>query len=258
VSVYDHQFWVTPLANRCWNWRLNEASGTSAADSGNTNAADPLCAPIGSTVVAMPGTLSGSVAFAPGQSGNGASFTGSGGQIKTTGPVLDTTKSFTVTAWVRLPSTWTPAAGSYQTVVSQSGVNASRFSLRYDKDANGGAGGWCFSLRGADSSATTPISACATGAVGDSSPPAAGQWVHLAGVYDQPSGTITVHVMGNQDACNGESVAAPFTGGSWSATDPFMIGSAKGGGSFNWLGDIDGVYAWQRALAAYEVCTQVL
>ena len=97
----DHQFWVAPMANRCWNWRLNEAAGaTTAADLGNTDAADAVCTPIGSTVQAQPGTVSGAVAFGPGHLGNAASVTGTG-QIVTAGPVLDTTKSFTVMAWVR-------------------------------------------------------------------------------------------------------------------------------------------------------------
>jgi hypothetical protein len=256
-STFSHQFWVTPLPNRCWNWRLNEASGTTAVDHGNTDASDPICGPMEASkqasVLAQPAALSGSVSFGPGKFGNAASFTGAG-QIATAGPVLDTSKSFTVMAWVRP----TDLSGDEQVVISQDGTTTSRFTLMYRKQANNGAGGWCFALRNSDSVDAAQTMACATGAMGDSRLPAAdGTWVHLGGVYYAETGTLQLHVMGNQDSCSGEMVSAP-AGAAWSASGSFVLGRGKANGAPTspWRGDIDQVYAHQRALSAVDICQQ--
>ena len=254
----DHQFWVAPLANRCWHWALNESAGTVAADAGNTTASQPVCGPIGSSVAAMNGTLSGPVSFTAGYLGNAARFTGngSGSRIATAGPVLDTTKSFTVMAWVRLGSGWTAGIAPYATVVSQDGTTSSRFALRFSTDANGGAGGWCFALRGSDTT-ENPQSVCATGTLG-AGLPTVGEWVHVAGVYNAVAATIAVHVMGDELTCNGEKVSGPYTGGSWAAPGPLSIGAAKASTTVHsWIGDIDQVFAVPRVLSDAEICNQI-
>ena len=76
-------------------WRLDQASGTSVSDASGT----------GNNATASNVTWSGGA----------GSFNGSSSQVTTTGPVLDTTGSFTVSAWVYLPS----AAAGYQGYVSQ-------------------------------------------------------------------------------------------------------------------------------------------
>jgi hypothetical protein len=250
-----HQFWVSPLPNRCWNWRLDESSGTTAADRGNTDPADAVCAPLtGGTVQAQPGTLSGAVSFGPGYLGNAASFAGPG-QISMTGPVVNSRRSFTVMAWVRPTDL---AAGAEQTVLSQDGERTSRFALMYRKDANGGAGGWCFVVRDTDTGGSGPTMACATGDVGSSTRPAPGAWVHLGGVYDAARNRVQIHVMGNQDSCDGEMVSAP-AGPAWEG-GPFVIGRGKADGAtaHHWRGSIDQVYAHQRVLSASEICQQAI
>ncbi|WP_344386496.1 LamG domain-containing protein [Asanoa iriomotensis] len=251
-SAFNHEFWVKPLPNRCWNWRMDEAVGaTTAADKGNTDTADQLCGPIGSTVNAKNGTLSPGASFVTGgKSGNAASFTGTG-KITTSGPALDTRESFTVMAWVR-PSS---LVSGDQTILSQDGVNGSRFQLHYDKDANAGAGGWCFSTRAADNTAA-PVSACATGMFDGAPlfPPADNVWVHLAGTYDKTTSEIKVWVMGDGLSCTGEVAAATATG-SWAAGGSFVIGRARSGGETEFFkGLADKVYAHQRVLAASEIC----
>jgi hypothetical protein len=81
--------------------------------------------------------------------------------------------------------------------------------------------------------------------------------VHLAGVYDAATGTVQIHVMGNQASCDGEMVAAPFTS-TWSATGPLVIGRGfvGGGATMHWRGTIDDVYAYQRKLEPVEICQQ--
>ncbi|MBU2670462.1 LamG domain-containing protein [Actinoplanes bogorensis] len=256
LAQNDYQFWVTPVPNRCWNWRLDETGGSTAADTGNTDAGDPICAPIGSTVVAQPGTLAGGVGWGAGYIGNAAVFDGTG-QITTGSPVIDSAKSFTVMAWAK-PSSL--AAAAEQNVLSADGTTASRFALAYRKSANGGAGGWCFVLRDADSAGAGPSSVCATGTVGDSVPPADNKWVHLGGVYDAVTGTLQIHVMGNQDSCNGEMVSAPSGGTPWSAPGSFVIGRGRidGAAAGYWRGSVDQVYVHQRVLTAAEICQQAI
>jgi hypothetical protein len=245
TSTFDHQFWVSPVANRFSHWTFDETSGITAADSGTGGSSR------------APVTLSGAVTFGPGYpipggTGNGAIFTG--GAITAGGPILDTTKSFTVMAWVR-PSEIS-ATNGFMNVISQDGVNMSKFMLRYDKDANGGAGGWCFNMRPTDASGTQPVAVCATGTVGSSHLPVAGEWVHLAGVYDAATRTIQIHVMGNQQSCDGEMVTAPFTS-TWTATGPLAIGRGfLSGATMHWRGAIDDVYAYQRKLDPVEICQQ--
>ncbi|GIJ77722.1 hypothetical protein Xph01_21540 [Micromonospora phaseoli] len=238
--TYAHQFWVSPLPNKYARWKLDELSGVAAADSGSGGSA------------LSPGTLAGSVSFTPGYLGNAASFTGTGGQITTSGPVLDTTKSFTVMAWVRASDL---AAHDYQIVLSQDGTTASRFQLMYNKDANGGAGGWCFAMRPTDGGDST--SACTDGASWGL--PAAGNWVHLAGVYDVAAGKIRAYVMGDPLSCGGEIAETAFTG-TWSATGSFAIGRGLSSGTAanRWRGEIDDVYAFQRTLSAWEICQQAV
>ncbi len=243
-ATFDHQFWVSPVANKYSHWALDATSGTVAADSGTG----------GSTL--SPGTLSGTVTWANDPIRlNVASFAGSG-QIATAGPVLDTTKAFTVAAWVRF--TDLTASGGYQTVVSQAGANTSRFQLEYRADANGGTGGFCMTMRATDVSGATPVTACATQNVW---PVIEGEWVHLAGVYSPTLGEIRIYVMGDPAQCGGDTEAVSFSG-SWSATGQLVIGRSNtggGGAAAAWLtGDVDAVYAYQRALAETEVCQLAL
>ncbi|MEG3637208.1 LamG-like jellyroll fold domain-containing protein [Micromonospora palythoicola] len=236
--THPHQFWVSPVPNKFARWKFDEASGSTAADSGSGGSA------------LSPGTLSGSVAFGPGYLSNAASFTGTGGQITTTGPVLDTTRSFTVMAWVRAADL---AAHDYQVAVSQDGTAASRFQLMYNKDANGGAGGWCFAMSPTDGGNAT--SACTDGATWGT--PTEGTWVHLAGVYDAAADKIRAYVMGDLLSCGGETAETSFTG-TWSATGSFAIGRGQSSGAAvnRWRGEIDDVHAFQRTLSAWEICQQ--
>jgi hypothetical protein len=223
-----YQFNVSPPPIRFAHWQLDETSGTTAADSGN---------------LAAPGTLSGAVAFGPGYLGgaNGAVFTGDG-RIATAGPVLDGTQSFTVTAWVN-PSD----LSTDRTVLSQGGVTASRFQLRFLRSANGGAGGWCFTVHTADA-ADTGLTACADGSRWGL--PTVGRWVHLAGTYDAVTGRARI-VVGGGEGCFGES-AQVDTAGSWPGTGPFVIGESMG--AQTWRGGIDDVQAHRKLLSEARIC----
>jgi hypothetical protein len=241
-ATFDYEFWVSPPPALCWYWRLDESSGTIAADSGGD-----LCP----GTPPAPGSLVGAVDWTTGHVGNAAVFTG--GAITMGRPVVDGNASFTIAAWVNPANI---AAGD-QTAVALLGSTGSRFQLHYDAEANAGAGGWCFSMSAADGDA--PVSACATGTLPDDSgathEPRNGEWVHLAGVYNAPAGTIEIHVMGNQAFCSGELVRAPFTG-SWTSFEDLVMGNAKAAGTVTerWHGAVDDVHLYQRVLSGASIC----
>ena len=83
-------------------WLMNESAGPLAADSsGRTQTGSPTTSAISNATVSGTG-VTWSASDRPG--GGAATFNGTGGQIATAGPVLNTTQSFTVSAWVKLAS----------------------------------------------------------------------------------------------------------------------------------------------------------
>lgn len=240
-DTYNYEFWVSPMANAHSLWKFDESDpATTAADTG-AGFSSP-----------KPGRLAGSAHFVAGYLGNAVHLSGSpSDQVTTNGPVLDTTKSFTVMAWVRASDL---AAQTEQTILGQDGATASRFELQYRKDANGGAGGWCFTMSG-DSGGGSKTTACATGqAVGL---PTNNTWVHVAGRYDHVTGKMRVYVMGDTLTCMGEvtEITAPTA---WSSTGSFVIGRGWSGGTgvSYWHGDVDDARAYQRLLSDTEICQQ--
>lgn len=198
----NYQFWVTPPPLQFAHWTLD---GT-AEDSGNLEA---------------DAVLAGEVAFGPGYVGGtqGAVFTGAGGRITTSAPVLDVARSFTVMAWVNLAD---PSLGS-QSIVSQDG-----FRLSYDATADA----WCAALDGAQ-------------ACGEWSPPTPGQWTHVAATYDAIAGTLAVFIGGDPESCGGEKIETAAAGAG--STEPLVIGDA-------WRGSIDDVNAYRVLLSGVEIC----
>ncbi|MEU1840288.1 LamG-like jellyroll fold domain-containing protein [Micromonospora chersina] len=239
-AASDYQFWVSPLPNAYSLWAFDETDpARTAEDTGSGfNAKNP-------------GALGGAAGFVAGKLNNAVHLTGAAGdEVKTSGPVLDTTKSFTVMAWVRP----TDLNGQpVQTILGQDGATASRFQLQFRQDANGGAGGWCFSVAG-DNTGGSRVLACAGQTVGK---PTNNDWVHVAGRYDQVTGKMRVYVMGDPNSCAGE-VSEATAPASWSATGPFVIGRAlsASAGLAYWRGDIDDARAYQRVLSDTEICQQ--
>ncbi|MEU6286748.1 LamG-like jellyroll fold domain-containing protein [Streptomyces sp. NPDC046988] len=190
-------------------WPLDEADGGIARD----------------TVGGHDGTATG-VTWQAGE--GGAAFDGTGGQIVTDGPVLETGegRSFTVAAWVRL----TAVPGTFATAVSQDSDTASGFYLQYAHED----GGWAFSRPGLR-------------AVGRTAP-AAGVWTHLAGVCDGRTRKLRLYVNGVQEAETDDTGAVPATGA-------FMIGRASYDGTPAdfFPGTVRDVRAFDRALPPAEV-----
>lgn len=188
------------------------------------------------TATQHPLTSSGTTWDTLARSGPGAAkLNGTTAYLSTSGAVLDTTKSFTVSAWARL----TKKDVNY-TVLSQAGTNASGFQLYYSTAYNA----WVFNRHQTD--VATPV---LTRSIG-SKPPVLNAWTHLAGVYDAAAQTIQLYVNG---VPQGEPTPFPVT--PWKASGGLQVGRlvASGTGKENFAGTIDEVKVWSRALADTEL-----
>lgn len=128
---------------------------------------------------------------------------GSAGYAATSGPVVNTTGSFTVSAWVKLTST----PNAYAAAVAQDANTSSGFILGYASN-----GTWELEFPTTDTTSTTSTIIHGPAAV-------AGTWTHLAGVYDASTNTATLYVNG---VSAGSATVTPI-----SATGPFEVGRAR-------------------------------
>ncbi|MEU3252393.1 LamG-like jellyroll fold domain-containing protein [Streptomyces sp. NPDC006997] len=193
------------------HWTLDEGTGGTAADDGPNG---------------RPLTLSEGTTWTDGVSGSALRFDGRGQYAATDGPVLDTTGSYAVAAWVRLDA----LPGNYATAVSQDGRRqASPFYLQY------GQGAFAFSLPGGQRArlVTTPET---------------GRWYHLVGVRDASSNEIRLYV-------DGKLAATTASGPNYVSTGPLAVGRAQWDGDDTdfWNGAVDEVHAYDKALTAEEV-----
>ncbi|WP_405910210.1 LamG domain-containing protein [Streptomyces sp. NBC_00828] len=191
------------------------------------------------TATQHPLTSSGATWDSLARSGSGAAkFNGTTAYLSSSGAVLDTTKSFTVSAWARLGK-----KDVNYTVLSQAGTNASGFQLYYSTAYNA----WIFNRHQTD-----VASAAITRSIGGK-PPVLNAWTHLAGVYDAAAQTIQLSVNG---VPQGEPVS--FTVTPWKASGGLQVGRllVSGTGMDNFAGTIDEVKVWARALADTEVADE--
>ncbi|MFD0480529.1 LamG-like jellyroll fold domain-containing protein [Nonomuraea thailandensis] len=204
-------------------WKLDEGTGTTAADSRGTH----------------PVTLSGGAAWIGGRSGNGLWLDGTSGYAQTAGPVLDmgpASSGFSVAAWAYVaPSA--PAQLERGTIVAQDGTRTSAFALTYDR----AAGTWAAELAGTDSDDPRTV-------LRSVEPVQLGRWTHLALVYDTPLRQARLYVNGVLSAVQvGVSV--------FDAGGPLTMGRALRSGvpaDFFWRG-VDDVRAFSRPLSDGEV-----
>ncbi|MEU8651530.1 LamG-like jellyroll fold domain-containing protein [Streptomyces sp. NPDC048737] len=193
------------------HWSLDEGAGTTAKDDGPND--EGL-------------KLSEGTTWTPGVSGSALKFDGEGQHAETDGPVLDTTGSYSVSAWVTLDA----LPGNYATAVSQDGRRqASPFYLQY------GRGAFAFSTPG-EKRARLAVT------------PELGRWYHLVGVRDGARGTITLYV-------DGAAAATADAGPAYVGSGPLAVGRAQWNGADTdfWNGAVDEVHAFDRALTAEEV-----
>jgi hypothetical protein len=201
-------------------WSFDEGTGTTAADSTSGH----------------PVTLTGPAVWDPeGRDGADVTFDGAAVYGTTTGPVLRTDNSFTVSAWVRMRSD-----DHTGTVLSQAGSRDSGFQLYYSAYYQK----WIFNRHLTD----TDDPAFARAMSNDISPPELDLWTHLVGVFDMTDHRIRLYV-------NGQFNDAVDCGASWNATGPLEVGRVKFNGGFQdyFNGDIDDVRVYAGALTDDQV-----
>ncbi|MEV6964417.1 LamG-like jellyroll fold domain-containing protein [Hamadaea sp. NPDC051192] len=195
---------TTPVA---W-WKLNEASGTLAKDtSGNATA-----------------SVTGGVTW----NATAATFDGSTGYMSVADPVVDTSQSFTVSAWVTLAD-----KTANHPVVLKSSNSSSSFYLMYEAATDK----WY-----ATGSQTTYGASWKS--LRSTSSPTVGTATHLAVVYDATAQTYSMYVNGTLEA------TATGVNNRQDPRGKFYIGKYS---SYYMSGTIRDVEVYQDALAPTQI-----
>ncbi|MFD3581536.1 LamG domain-containing protein [Streptomyces sp. NPDC058683] len=226
---------TTALLSPVDTWNLDDgmpvATDTAATDTLNAAGADPN---LGNS----PLTLTGGTTWATDATrGTVLSLDGSTGYAVSPNPqVVNSTGSFTLSAWVKLNTVGT----TNQTVLAEEGTENSPFYLQYNH-SHTGSPGWGLGFTSADTSNPTFTYAYAAGAT-------AGTWTHLTGVYNAATRTAQLYVNG--------TLAGTATGVTpWAATGNLVLGRGLyNGNQDDWVnGSVSGVQAYNYALTANQV-----
>ncbi|MFF1931964.1 LamG-like jellyroll fold domain-containing protein [Streptomyces sp. NPDC058228] len=191
------------------SWPLDEGKGTTSADLGPNHSSL---------------TLSEGTSWTPGVHGSALKFNGQGQYAQTSGPAVDTTGNYTVSAWVSLDS----LPGNYATAVSQDGRRTENpFYLQY------GQGAFAFSTPGGNRARLEMK-------------PELGTWYHLVGVRDGDEVKLYL---------DGKLVSTTAAGPADVSTGPLSVGRAQYAGQQGdfWNGAVDQVSVFDKALTADEV-----
>ncbi|WP_157740162.1 LamG domain-containing protein [Micromonospora auratinigra] len=166
----------------------------------------------------------------------GLCLNGTTGQAKTSGPVLRTGGSWTVSAWVN------PAAfGTYDTVLAQCGVWRCAFYLQRQYNA---PASWAIVVPDNDMPTGIVYTAAKWG-----NTPALNTWVHLAASYDDSTSTLRLYVNGTLVSTK---TGVPPT---WDSIGSLYVGSADIEDYMN--GAVDRVRVYQGVLSDKEITTLV-
>ncbi|GAA1829561.1 LamG domain-containing protein [Actinomadura chokoriensis] len=201
-------------APKAW-WKLDEPAGTRTLAAQTREGEEPV------TARAIGRFATG----AEGQSGTAARL--SGGRAQTPTPV-DTTKSFTISAWAR------PTAEGDSVVAAATGHRRNAFSLQ-SRD-----GHWAFVQSAADSRGAATTQAVAE------QPVYADTWAHLTGSYDATQKRLRLWVNG----ILASDVAAGDT--AWDAQRFLRIGAGVHPQAHAFRGDVDEVRVLDRIIVPDE------
>lgn len=203
-------------------WKLDDPAGATAAEgSGGERTLDIA----GNPALGVPGAV-----------GNAVAFDGIDDYLHSDIPTVHTSYGFSVAAWVNLST----MPGSSAVVAAQPGNNSPGFELYYNKTTDR----WAFNQYTADTTTATPVEAAQAAAGGV----AAGQWVHLAGVYDSAADLMTLYVNGT--VAGTKAYSTP-----WDARRGLQIGAGSYGGSPTsfFPGSIDDVRIYDKPLVQNDV-----
>ncbi|MEU5247649.1 LamG-like jellyroll fold domain-containing protein, partial [Streptomyces asoensis] len=179
----------------------------------------------------------GATAGSPGVDGRALTLDGTDDYAATSGPHINTSYSFAVSAWVRLPKTKPSHAAS---VASQTGDVVTGPELYYSSSFDR----WVFNQHSADTADSTVVRAMqpeGTTAYG-------GEWTHLVGVQDTVADQLSLYVNGTLAG----TTALPST---WYAGGAVQIGASafEGKATSFFPGQIDDVRLFDRPVSADEV-----
>ncbi|MCX5129992.1 LamG-like jellyroll fold domain-containing protein [Streptomyces sp. NBC_00347] len=164
---------------------------------------------------------------------------GATGTVTTTGSPVDTTGSFTVSAWAK-------SAGK-DVVLSQDGLHASGFMIWHDAD-----GTWRFGMSKRDDDGWDYDQ---TGVMNDAAKVALNEWTQLTATYDATTGLIALYVNGTL-AGTGHHPKANV----WKATGPLVLGRFKNQSkpwSF-WKGQISNVTVYKHSTVPTATSTTLV
>ncbi|WP_108999656.1 LamG-like jellyroll fold domain-containing protein [Streptomyces rishiriensis] len=179
----------------------------------------------------------GATTGAAGVDGNALTLDGADGYAATGTPMVNTSYSFAVSAWVKLAKT-KPAHAA--TVASQIGTVVTGPELYYSNAYDR----WVFNQHSADTSDSTVVRALqptGTTAYG-------GEWTHLVGVQDTVAHTLSLYV-------NGTLAGTAVLPSTWYAGGAMQIGASafEGKATSFFPGQIDDVRLFDRPVSAGEV-----
>ncbi|MEU8586896.1 LamG domain-containing protein [Streptomyces sp. NPDC048664] len=172
----------------------------------------------------------------------GLSLNGTTAYAATTEKVLDTSSSYTVSAWMRVDS----GVSHTLTVLSQTPESASPFSQKFSpfllSYAGGGDNTWSVRVMAGDGSFHEAKAQQAT---------PRGAWTHVAAVFDADNKKIGLYL-------NGALQSTVDSGAAWKATGPLQFGRAMYADNYvdYFQGDVDEVATWQRALTSTEIADE--
>jgi hypothetical protein len=210
------------------DWQLNDGAGSIAQDVA------------GSTPLTLNGAYTWSTSTTNPLNGDTVlGLDGSTAYGTSSGPAVNTTGSFTVSAWANL-STSTDLATSYGTIAAQSSTQAAGFYLQY----NSAWQGWCLNFLQSDTTdapglADVPCTSTA---------PTTGTWYYLVGTYDAASHTAALYVDGDLAS----SVNGIYT---WAASGDLTIGTGQYDNDLDndFPGQLGNIATYNYALSAAQV-----
>ncbi|MFE3652401.1 LamG-like jellyroll fold domain-containing protein [Streptomyces sp. NPDC059152] len=221
-EVRTYQFRVRAGQPERATWQFDEVAGATEAKP---------------TTPARSATLhGGATPGAEGAVGSALSFNGTDGYAATDIPVVDTSSSFAVSAWVKPTEVPTHPA----IIATQPGNNRPGFELYYSADLQR----WVFNQYTADS----PDAGIARAMAPQPGGVTANQWTHLVGMYDSPAKMLRLYV-------DGQLAGQVAYATAWNARRGLQLGAGSYDGNPGafFPGAVDELQIFDRSLSGPEV-----
>jgi hypothetical protein len=205
----------------------------------------PLDEPADSKVISghggvLPAKFNGGVTSGQmGVKGKATKFNGTDGYARigqTSGPHVNTSRSFTVSAWAKLDK----EPGKAAIITAQAGLERPGFELYYSATYDR----WAFNQYAGDTADAKIMRAMQA----DGVTARIGEWAHLVGVHDTVADTLTLYV-------NGSKAGSIKLGGAFYANQSMYIGATNHSGTISnyFPGVIDEVSLFDRPVSSEEV-----